>query len=547
MAFDLGSLLGSLVNTGGNIYGTVLEKQLVDQLMSGKSTVLGNLNTLAGNAQGSVSSLMQQLLPTMAGVQNASQNNFFNDQSGLGGYLNQGLMGLGGFQSMLDPNSIPGLSSYFGQLGGEQGYGQNLAGTALSLANGSALQPMLGVGNSLLGGTANSAFQQMLQNAAGQSIGAGGYTSPLNTVANFGTSLLNPNGLATQAGNLAGSIFGNGQPVLPMQQAVSLAINQNATQSQQQEDQLRRQLLDRTGVTGPMIASGQQNELLENLGNQALQNQSSAVNQAIQGQEGLGLQQLAQGNNLFSGATGANLGYYGQGLNALLQSQGQAGQLMNILGNLGLGGGSLGLNTIATGGNLLTGYNSGALGGLNSANGILSELQNINQGGAGTELNAQNLGLQQKQGQYGALSSLLGQGNTQAQQALSSMFQSAGIPASLLGEFMQQLTGSTTAQTGLYGGTPQYPSQFMQNLMGGSGGSLFGQNGLGSLLNSLGLGNGSGSGSGLPQLGTGVNAPIYGPWDPNGAMGNGGGFPGGGGGGWGGGWPVDLGGDWWNS
>lgn len=481
--FNLGSLFNSLINTGGGLYADLLNQQLVTQLMGGKVNVLNNLNGLQGNAQSNISGIQPGLTSLLQneGLQGGLALN--SDQSSLMNYLTGsangvGLNGLDNFTNMINPASVPGLSSYMGQVGGEQNTLGTQAGNAFNILGqglGSGQQGLSTAGNSLLSGnTANSAFQNLLQNYATQTLNNGGYTSPLNTVTSEGNSLLAQNPTAASAGNLAQNIFGLGTPVLPTSEVVSMALNQNATNSQQQENALMQQEYNRTGTTGPAVASGSTDSLLNNMQDQVLQNQSSALQNALLSQQSLGLQQLGSGTNLLNAATGANLGYTGQGLNALLQGQSQATTNENVLGQLGLGGGSLGLNTLATGGNLLNALNSSELGGLNTGNSLMQTLNSVNQGLANTSLGTQQLGLSQLEGQYGALNSLLGQGNTMSGQALQEMLGSSNSLNSILGDYISQLTSGGTAQVGLYSGIPSYPSNIYQNLTSGGGGSLFG-------------------------------------------------------------------------
>lgn len=520
------SLLNSILNTGGNLYGSLLQKQLVDQLLGGKVNVLNNLNGLQGNAQSNIGQQQPGLLNTAQGGATAGSNNFFNSQQGGQYYVNQGLSGTDQFKQMLDPSTIPGLNNYFNYNGGiMQAAGQG-AGQASQLGSGQGAgqQPLQAAGTSLLGGnTQNNAFQTLLQQLASGTLQQGGYTPQLNEVSQYGTQLLQPNQLASQAGGLASSIFGNGQPLLPMGEVQSMAVNQSATQSQQQSDALQRQLMNRTGTTGPsVVAGGQENSLLNELGNQALQNQSSALTNATLGQQGLQLQQSGLGNQLLNSVTGANLGYSGQGLNALLQGASQATQNQNVLGQLGLGGGNLGLATAQTGGSLLNSLNSSQTSGLGALASLLGVSDTTNQNLSNTLMGSQNLGLNQNTQMYQALASMLGQNTNMAGQSLQAMLGNEGVSSNILQDYINQLTNAGTSQVGLYSGTPSYPSNFMQNILAGSGGALNPSKGG---INGGGGGSPSGGGGQTPgsggPLGTGnqgsQNPPIWqGPIDTSG-------------------------------
>jgi len=197
------------------------------------------------------------------------------------------------------------------------------------------------------------------------------------------------------------------------------------------------------------------------------------------GQQGLGLQQLAQGGNLFNAGTGANLGYTGQGLNAQLQAASQAGNLQQILGQLGLGGGNLGLQQASTGGNLLNSFNQTALGGLGASNSLLGTGIGGQKSIADMLFQSQGLGQTQSKNYQDALQGLLASLNTQNGQALSQAQGGSQGLGNLLSQYINQYTSSGTAQPALFSGNIQPSNIWQQVLSGLGGGGSGGSKGIG--------------------------------------------------------------------
>lgn len=482
-ASNISQLLNTLINglgpAAGQTVGILNALGQQNFINGGKINVLNDLQTMQGNAGNNANSSAANLLPWLQGTMQNGGTNYFNGAQGAQGWLNQGLQGTGAFKDMADPNGVPGLSSVLQNLLQQSNTATQGAGTALNIGQGNAasMAPLYNQGSNLLGGnTSNDRFGQMLQGLASQTLNNGGYTPQLNQVNSQGQSLLGPQQGVGQTLGAAGNIMGQiGNPVLPMDKVISMAMNQSATASGQQEEALRRQLLNRTGVTGPAVASGQQNELLANMGQQALQNQSSAVQNAIMGQQNAGLQGLGAATGMFNAGTGANLGYQGQGLNAILQAAAQAQGNQGLMGQLGIGGGNLGLQTASTGGQLLNSFNNTSLGGLGALSSLLGQGTGANQALSGNLFGAQNLNQTQNQNQYQALASMLGLQGGANSTALQAMLGSANPLSSALGEYLSQQTSSGTAQPSLFSQNYQMPPQFVQNLgLGGAGGGAGG-------------------------------------------------------------------------
>jgi len=475
-------LLGTILGTAGNVYGALNQQKAQDFLQGGKVNVLDYLNAMGNSAKGNSGAIQPGLLAALTGAQDRG-NDWFNYNQGKGsGWLDQGLFGLNDFYSRFDPNSIPGLSGVFGQTGGLTGATNTALQTAQDIAQGNAqsMAPLFTQGKGLLEGAANDPFANLLKQYAAGSLTRGGYTPELQGINATGQSLLQP-GAAGAGGalDLANNIFSGGKPVLPIQQALDMVRNQTATDAKNQTNALRRQMLNRTGVTGPAVASGQENELFSGLEDSQLQAQSKAMTDTMLGQQGLGLQQLAQGGNLFNAGTGANLGYTGQGLNAQLQAASQAGNLQQILGQLGLGGGNLGLQQASTGGNLLNSFNQTALGGLGASNSLLGTGIGGQKSIADMLFQSQGLGQTQSKNYQDALQGLLASLNTQNGQALSQAQGGSQGLGNLLSQYINQYTSSGTAQPALFSGNIQPSNIWQQVLSGLGGGGSGGSKGIG--------------------------------------------------------------------
>ncbi len=492
--------LPGVANTAGNLFGALTALQQQNWLNGGKVNVLNNLNGVSQEAQKQIGNY-SPAFNYLGGEAAQGAQDYNNRSGGAAGWDAQLLNNdvLGQFRSMTDPNSIPGMSGALGTSNAMKSYLGNLIGgvtgnlgtdpstqsgilAALGLGQGNnaGIQSMFKGGDALMQQGLNNPYANFLQGAAGNSIANGGYTPQLNAINQQGLNLMQMNPSVAQAMGVAGGILGK-NPLLSMDQVVSMARNENATQSKNQETALKRQLMDRTGVTGPAVAGGGQNELLNQLGNQALQNQSSAVTNAMMQQQALQEQLFGQGAGLFGTANAANQGYTGQGLNAQLGAGQQAGNLQQILGNLGVSGGTMATNQAATGGNLLAGGLGAQTAGLNALSGLgntansayLGKLGAINNLAGTTNttndqlikafMDTQGLGLAQNGAGYKAINDVIGNLTTLGGQGIAMQNSSLNPLSQILGQWIQEYGGANTAQTGLFGtATPQ---NYFQNII----------------------------------------------------------------------------------
>lgn len=500
----LAGILNSAIGAVPGLYGAINAGQNNAQMRQDRLGILGNLQTLQGGAQGQMSALNSYLLDQLTGSVGhygpAAQGALGNQQQ-----MISSLMGSapGDFRAMLDPNSIPGLSGVFNENGGLIGQGNNALGTlmaqfgqglnnpafgqgqsqALQYANGGTpnQQLMNAIGGGLLSSGGNNATTDAAQQAAQRAFASGGMTPALQAILRQGAQVTQGNPAINQAQSVAAGILGH-NPLLPMDQVLSMARNTNATAASQNYNRLKRQLLNTQGVGGPALASGSNNEVLSQLGDQALQGESSAMTNALMSQQGLQSQLFGQGANLFGSAQSAGLGAQNLGLQTQLGATGQAANLQSILGNLGLGGVNTSFTGTGLGGNLLNNSSQLGLGGLgalgsllgtqassNAANtgalsGLLGQLGNLTQNTAGNLFNAQNLGQQQNQGLYNFLGNMANQqGQLGAQ--LSNNYNSAMNPlGNMMGNWMNFLGQNTGQQTSLFGNVPAAQNLFTQGV-----------------------------------------------------------------------------------
>lgn len=373
-------------------------------------------------------------------------------------------------------------------------------------------------------------------------LGAGGFTPGLQGLEASGNGILNsaPLGVAgltptgatgeqVALGNLIrngatptsntfealGANLASRPALIPMDLAVSLARNNAATQVANAARNARTQAEARGGGPGSLVANGATNEALAEFGDQGAQAVANAVQQAIQGQQGLQLQQQQQGANMGlqgGGLQAENLNIAGNQLanlegianqryglgsgnvatseqeatNRLLQAMGiipsvqnTANNTVGTWGNLGLGTSQLAQGNLALGGNLLNNFNQTSLGGLQGLENLLGNQNQFTLGAANTAGNLYNsalsqglaggqLGLGQTEGYYGSLGNLYGQ-----QGNLGSMgLQSLGMGMNPLLGLTQNWTGYAGNAIGgmpgiFHGYTPASPwGSFFQGLGG---------------------------------------------------------------------------------
>ncbi len=185
-----------------------------------------------------------------------------------------------------------------------------------------------------------------LMNQLGQA-GLGGLQS------NLGTSGLTQTGAAGEKTALAGLQAHGANPttnffagrgaelagqdaVLPTLLATSLARDEATSQFKNASEAAREQAISRGGGPGSLTANGTTNDALADFAERGASGISSAVGDALQKQQGLGLQQQANGAQMGLGAgqiQSSNLGQYGDLLSSLEN---------NAVNRFGTAGGMLG-------------------------------------------------------------------------------------------------------------------------------------------------------------------------------------------------------------
>lgn len=489
----LNTLLKSM-GTGLDIYGGFQGLNQQDWQNAAKVNVLNNLRDLQGGAQGQASYLNGALNPNLLAYMQKAGAGAQDLQSTTAG---QYLGALGGVQNAFSPqnilnaNQIPGMSGIFDQTGGALGQGNNALGqlmaalpgnlnnpslqsamaSALGIANGGPQGALATTGNSLLNSQGQNPYLSMLQGAGANSIANGGYTPQLQSIINTAQGLTGTNPYS-QLASLRGSQIVGQNPLLPMDQVASMARNQSATDSINSNRSLRKQLINTTGITGPAVAGGGFNDFLGSMSDQALQNQSKAVNDAILGQQGLQLQQFGQGTSLLGLGNSSQLAQQGLGLSSLLGASGQANTNQNSLANLGLGGSNAELSRLLGGGSLLENFAQLGLGGSNAVgnlvgtqnagvgqnigalSGLLGSLNNL----TGTDLSAilgsANFGAGQTKSMYDTIGSLLGGQSNLAGQMQQGYLGSAALPNQTLNNWINFLQGNGGNQASLFASAP---------------------------------------------------------------------------------------------
>ena len=321
-------------------------------------------------------------------------------------------------------STVPGLQGVLDQLQGIQGQGSSAA-------------------TNLQGNLTSGPVTNGLTDATNIASGNTSTQNSLNSLANLlttgGTGVLGqPNAATQQAQSAAGSILGT-NPLLSMDQVRSMAIDQNATQSVNAENALRQQELARTGVTGPALASGQQNELLGSGEDQALQNQASGLTAATLGQQNLQ-------NQLYS--TAANL--YGSAQNATTQQQQTA--LQQLLGGAGILSGNQ--NSQVSSLNALSNLGGTQNQGYGTLSSLLNTLSGSSTGAGGLLTGASTLGNTQTNDLYNQLNSLLGNQLGLSGQAQTGLSSAASYPQNTANSNTNLLQSLASGNVGLFGNVP---------------------------------------------------------------------------------------------
>jgi hypothetical protein len=306
--------------------------QLGQQLMSGQNPWSGQ----SQQAQG----VMQDILMGRSGFQGAAmdQSERMVNNGGETG-LNRGVV-----DRMNDANAMGGYSGRLGQ-------GADIA-ASLASAGGMTpgLQNMIGTGQGLIGMGTDSTYGSTGQTAAGQQAQQIGLQTLLGQGNNAATDYLSGRGQ-----ELSGK-----DPLLSMKDLLSFTQDQSARQRLQQAEAMQRQAQKRGG--GPGTISGQSNAAMSEFMDAALGAEADARQKAITGQQGLGLQQLAQG-----------LSAVGQGGGLAADREKAAQNLFLTPEQLALQRMGVGINA---GSNLMQGGESLASGNLQNSLGQINNYQN---------------------------------------------------------------------------------------------------------------------------------------------------------------------------
>lgn len=478
---------------GGNAALTNLNKfGMADngqqQLMQQIASALGT--NPAGYGQTNTTKLMQDL----AGQTVASQGK--TDLSSQMGQLGGALVGTQGAIGQ-----IPGLQDFAKQLmqnPGGVGNNSNLASFANSLMqnpNIGNIPNLTNKANSVLDLNALGTPGQTQAGAAGEQASLQGYLSGgKNAASNY---------LLARGENLSAN-----NPVLPTSTVYNIARDQSARDNLNAAKTAREQAFARSGVTGPTVAAGSTNSDLAPFMDSALQNVAQAGQNALVGQQGLGLQQLGQGLGAVSGAQGLQnqlLSLYGGNLtnleNAATGRLGAGGQLglgaqseaNNVLGigantgtsaqallqslmglgaNTGLGAQSMANNNLGLGAGQLDTANSQQMQNLFSALGIGAQGGQMQSANATQGANLLNQGTNTQIGANSAMNPFL---QTQMQNlfgAGNQMQSTTGLQGSLNQNVINALLGQASGQQGAYQGLLGSQGNLLNSIFGGYGQGL---------------------------------------------------------------------------
>ena len=415
------ALLSSILGLGAGALGSAQNANALAWARGALGSVYGNENTAANRGLQGFNQVAGQLTP---GAQN--------------------LMGLGqnlaGTTRQLSPEmqalqqAIPGLmtrSAMTPQMQAIlQAYGGALGGANLPMS----------AGGDILNSLGSTALTNEAAQGAGNIIGAQGNTPGSNLLGAFGQSALTSGG-ATPLSNYLGARgvdLTQQNPVFSPELAASMAKDLAGREYRKAQEQAQAQALLRGGGPGSVVATGQQNAGMADFADQAAANDAAQFENALTNQQGLGLQQFGQGNQMAQSAAGLNLQNLGLGTQAVGTGQGMANQ--QLLAALGL------LPTTQNAQTNLFGTGGGIYG--NALNTQLGGLNNI----FGNTMSAQQLGLQQGQGTVGGLNNLF---NTQmGLGSLGNSLYNSGSNnlQSILGGYNSSANTALGAQPGIFSG-----------------------------------------------------------------------------------------------
>lgn len=415
---NISQFLGSLFGTGAGVYGGINNLQQQEWDNSARINVLNELRRLSGGAEGQASALNGLLFPQLASqMSQTSAGSASNaDIANRLNYMYNFLPDL--YMNPTSADAIPGLRAAFDYLGGAQ------------TANNRGLQTAFGQLES-----GPNALTPAATGAGLSAIATRGMTPEIAALIQQAQQTMAPRPELETANRTAASILSQ-NPLLSLEDVVSLVTGGAARDARNQFNTSRRELLDRTGVVGPATASGGLNDFLAQAGDTALDAVSKARIQAILGQQGLQQQQFGAGASLLGTAANASQGYTGQGLQSILsalsQAQNRETSLPSTFANLY----NSDTNRLGTNYNGVTNLLENALAGNQQRINAVTGLQQFGQN------RANNL--------TGALGQMLGlqQGNANAQTASGNF--ATGQTGDLLGNWINFLSQSGNQQANLF-------------------------------------------------------------------------------------------------
>lgn len=436
------SAIGDLIGLGGQAGGAALSNARINDAIN----YIKNIGSIAQGQQGNA----EQFGVNAFGNQNNTINGIMG---GTNPYMQLLSSGVGGNINTLNGMLQPLMSG-------------NIAADDPNISN-------------LIGGIAGRVGNlDALTAKSGALINSGGQTGNNSAISNIGLRLANQNPLMTPG------------------QAAGFALDQASRQNANAAKTARTQALNRGGGAGSVAANGAANQDLADFAGQAAPNVASAMQNALLGQQGLGLQQQATGLNAAQGGTALQQSLLGTGFNSgLAGTAGISSMLQSAIADL-MSGRTSAANIGATLGSLYQGQNQQLLNTANSGLGaILGGAQQSGNQGASFLGNASSL-----------MNSLNGTGNS-----LGTLLQNSPWSNFLtsMGGFVQP------SQGGGGGGTNFNLGVNLGGLLGGGsggyggGGSLFNDPwGQGSLFGDGSFGGIFGGGGGLSPGNSGFPSPI---------------------------------------
>jgi len=403
-------LLNQGVGSGSDIYGQ--QTQGLQGLLSGSNPWMQQLS--------------QGLLPNIATLNNLLPSLVQGGNANLSDYA-----GLPANQIYQDPNAanaLKGISDLSGTNSGLLNWASNM------INNGGITNTQVPLGSyasSLMSGT--NPFQQALGGAGGAAMANGGMTPQLQQALQQAMGVVSGGGatpltdqLAQRGLDLSGANGGN--PLLSMNQLASFVQDQSGRNFANAAQTARTQAEERGQGPGSVVAGGNANQALADFSNQALQGTSQALQGALSGQQGLNLQQLAQGLNTGLSAADIQRSLELGGLGSVANLTNSGTSLLGTGGGLtgqaaGLGNTGAGLYNQLLGlqqSNLQQGLNTGFQG-IGTQQGLMqTTLQDLLQGQTG-QANLGNMLANLYLGNQGQYAGAIGQGLGANQNALQQL------------------------------------------------------------------------------------------------------------------------------